>query len=133
VLLQDRQIGEYAGFLARGESASSEECESSKDKHVSLDVEAFRENGYAVIRGAVPAALCEALVLAIGEVSGLDALTSLLQKSDLFRCKQLLASFVGSFASATKSDGAILAKMGISLTSRKQPKHVGQTAACLLC
>ena len=40
---------------------------------MSLDVEAFRENGYAVIRGAVPAALCEALVLAIGEVSGLDA------------------------------------------------------------
>jgi hypothetical protein len=40
---------------------------------VSLDVEAFRANGYAVIRGAVPAALCEALVVAIGEVSGLDA------------------------------------------------------------
>jgi hypothetical protein len=40
---------------------------------VSLDVEAFPENGYAVVRGAVPAALCEALVVAIGEVSGLDA------------------------------------------------------------
>ena len=40
---------------------------------MSLDVEAFRANGYAVIRGAVPAALCEALVVAIGEVSGLDA------------------------------------------------------------
>jgi hypothetical protein len=40
---------------------------------VSLDVEAFRENGYAVVRGAVPAALCEALVVAIGEVFGLDA------------------------------------------------------------
>ncbi len=40
---------------------------------MSLDVEAFRENGYSVIRGVVPAALGEALVLAIGEVSGLDA------------------------------------------------------------
>lgn len=40
---------------------------------MSVDVEAFRENGYAVVRGAVPAALCETLVAAIGEVSGLDA------------------------------------------------------------
>ncbi len=40
---------------------------------MSRDVEAFRENGYAVVRGAVPAALCEALVAAIGEVFGLDA------------------------------------------------------------
>jgi hypothetical protein len=40
---------------------------------VSRDVEAFRENGYAVVRDAVPAALCEALVVAMGEVFGLDA------------------------------------------------------------
>ena len=38
-----------------------------------LDVEAFRANGYAVVRGAVPTALCEALVEAIGKVYGLDA------------------------------------------------------------
>jgi Phytanoyl-CoA dioxygenase (PhyH) len=44
-----------------------------KENHVSLDVEAFRENGYAVVRGAVPGTLCEALIVAIGEVSGLDA------------------------------------------------------------
>jgi hypothetical protein len=40
---------------------------------VNLDVEAFRANGYAVVRGAVPSALCEALVAAIGMVRGLDA------------------------------------------------------------
>ena len=44
-----------------------------KENDVSLDVEAFRENGYAIVRGAVPAALCEALVAAIGEVFRLDA------------------------------------------------------------
>ena len=43
------------------------------DEHVSLGVEAFRANGYAVVRGAVPTALCEALVEAIGKVYGLDA------------------------------------------------------------
>ena len=40
---------------------------------MAIDIEAFRTNGYTVVRGAVPNALCEALVEAIGKIYGLDA------------------------------------------------------------
>jgi hypothetical protein len=56
------------------ENASSEGISREvKENHVSLDIEPFRENGYAVVHSAAPPALCEALVVAIGEGSGLDA------------------------------------------------------------
>jgi hypothetical protein len=43
------------------------------EDHVNIDVSGFRAKGYTVVHSAIPAVLCEALVQAIGDVSGLVA------------------------------------------------------------